>query len=59
LDALPELNAAAAAKAIAALSRFGAALVETLATIEINPLIVGPDGVLGVDVLTERHELPQ
>jgi hypothetical protein len=53
------LNAAAAAKAIAALSRFGAALVEPLATIEINPLIVGPDGVLGVDVLTERHELPQ
>ena len=45
----------AAAKAIAALSRFGAAYRNTLATVEINPLIVGREGVLGVDVLAERQ----
>ena len=45
----------AAARAIAALSRFGAAYRDTLATIEINPVIVGRAGALGVDVLTERH----
>ena len=46
-------DADAAVKAIAAMSRFGAARAATLATIEINPLIVGIDGVLGVDVLVE------
>lgn len=42
-----------AAKAIAALSRFGAAHMATLATLEVNPLIVGRQGALGVDVLAE------
>jgi hypothetical protein len=46
---------AAAAAAIAAFSRFGAARLETLATLEINPLIVGRDGVLGVDIMAEPH----
>ena len=46
---------AAAARAIAALSRFGSAQRGALATLEINPLIVGRDGVLGVDVLAEPH----
>jgi len=49
---------AAAARTIAALSRFGAARMQTLATLEINPLIVGRDGALGVDVLAEAQRLP-
>ena len=48
-------DADAAASAIAALSRFGAAHLTSLATIEINPLIVGREGALGVDVLAEPH----
>jgi hypothetical protein len=46
---------AAATSAIAAFSRFGAGCVDTLATLEINPLIVGRNGVTGVDVLAEPH----
>jgi acyl-CoA synthetase (NDP forming) len=46
-------DAAAAARAIAAASQFGAATVGTLASIEINPLIVHQTGVTGVDVLIE------
>ncbi|MEO8203176.1 MAG: acetate--CoA ligase family protein, partial [Betaproteobacteria bacterium] len=45
----------AAARAIAALSQLGAALHATAATIEINPLIVGAHGALGVDLLIEPH----
>ncbi|MCS0502174.1 acetate--CoA ligase family protein [Ancylobacter mangrovi] len=45
----------AAARAIARLSEVGAALADRFAAIEINPLIVGPDGVAGVDVLFETH----
>ena len=51
-------NGAAAAAAIAAFSRFGASCLHTLATLEINPLIVGRDGVVGVDVLAEPHPPP-
>jgi len=48
----------AAAAAIAAFSRFGAARVETLASLEINPLIVGLRGAKGVDVLFEPFGAP-
>lgn len=48
-------NMAAATRTIAAFSRFGAARLDTLATLEINPLIVGRDEALGVDVLAEPH----
>ena len=48
----------AAAAAIAAFSRFGAARVDTLASLEINPLIVGPRGAKGVDVLFEPFGAP-
>lgn len=44
-----------AARAIARLSAIGAALSDRFAAIEINPLIVTPDGVAGVDVLFEPH----
>jgi hypothetical protein len=48
----------AAAEAIAAFSRFGAARVDTLASLEINPLIVGPRGATGVDFLFEAFSAP-
>ena len=44
---------AAAAEAIVALSRLGAATLGELASIEINPLIVHESGATGVDVLIE------
>ena len=47
---------AAAASAIAAFSRVGASYLETLITLEINPLIVGRHGVAGVDVLAEPQK---
>lgn len=50
----PACDIGAAARAIAAFSRFGAAHVDSLAALEINPLIVGPGGAAGVDVLLER-----
>jgi acetate---CoA ligase (ADP-forming) len=43
----------AVARAIAALSRLGAATVGTFASIEINPLIANENGAVGVDVLVE------
>mgnify|MGYP003576503895 CR=1 FL=1 len=43
----------AAARAIAAFSRIGAGQMDRLAALEINPLIVGTDGALGVDLLLE------
>jgi acyl-CoA synthetase (NDP forming) len=43
----------AVVRAIAALSRFGAATVGKFASIEINPLIVNETGAVGVDVLFE------
>jgi acetate---CoA ligase (ADP-forming) len=43
----------AVARAIAALSRLGAATVGKFASIEINPLIVNENGAVGVDVLIE------
>jgi len=51
----PPCDIDAAAAAIAAFSRFGAARIDTLAALEINPLIVGPNGAVGVDVLLEAH----
>ncbi len=46
----------AAASAIAAVSRFGAATVDRLAALEINPLIVhvAGQGAVGVDALFEQ-----
>lgn len=46
---------AGAANAISQLSKIGASLAERLAAAEINPLIVTPEGVTGVDVLFEPH----
>jgi acyl-CoA synthetase (NDP forming) len=51
----PPCDIDAAASAIAAFSRFGAEHMDTLAALEINPLIVGPRGAVGVDVLFESH----
>ncbi|HEY0294340.1 MAG TPA: acetate--CoA ligase family protein [Bordetella sp.] len=45
----------AAAEAIAAFSRFGHAHRDTLAALEINPLIVQEHGAVGVDLLLEPH----
>ena len=47
-------DTAAAADAVVALSRLGAATLGELASIEINPLIVHEKGATGVDVLIER-----
>jgi len=51
----PAADAAAAAAAIAALSRLGAALADTVAAIEINPLLALPlsGGAVGIDLLVE------
>jgi len=46
----------AAAAAIVALSRLGAATVGRLASIEINPLIVHETGATGVDLLIEPEK---
>jgi acyl-CoA synthetase (NDP forming) len=55
----PPCDIDAAAAAIAAFSRFGAAQAERLAALEINPLIVGRNGAKGVDLVLERHsEVP-
>jgi acyl-CoA synthetase (NDP forming) len=48
------VDRAAAAAAIAALSRLGALLQGAVATLEINPLIVLETGAVGVDLLIER-----
>jgi len=50
----PPADRAAAAEAIAALSRLGAALHGRVATLEINPLIVLEQGAVGVDILIEK-----
>ncbi len=44
----PAVDLAAAGRAVAALSRFGAAHPE-IAEVEVNPLLVTPGGVLGLD----------
>jgi acetate---CoA ligase (ADP-forming) len=49
----PPFDIEAAARAIAALSRVGAATLGRFASIEINPLIVHEKGAVGVDVLIE------
>ena len=51
-------DVAAAAEAIAAFSRFGPALADDLAALEVNPLIVLPQGqgAVGVDAAFERRE---
>jgi acyl-CoA synthetase (NDP forming) len=56
----PRCDIDAAAAAIAAFSAFGAAQAGRLAALEINPLIVGPTGAVGVDLLLEpRHDAPE
>jgi acyl-CoA synthetase (NDP forming) len=54
----PPCDIDAAAAAIAAFSRFAAAQSHLLAALEINPLIVGPKGAVGVDLLVEPHQAP-
>ena len=49
----PPCDRAAAAEAIAAVSRLGALLHGAAATLEINPLIVLAQGAVGVDLLIE------
>jgi acyl-CoA synthetase (NDP forming) len=51
----PACDIDAAAAAIAAFSRFGAAQIDRLAVLEINPLIVGVHGAAGVDLLIEPN----
>ncbi len=51
----PACDIDAAARAIAAFSRIGAAHADRYAALEINPLIVGPHGAVGVDLLIEPH----
>lgn len=51
----PPCDIDAAAAAIAAFSRFGAAQAARLSALEINPLIVGPTGAMGVDLLLDRR----
>ncbi len=51
----PACDRRAAARAIAAFSRVGAALAGTHAALEINPLVVTPEGAVGVDFLHEPH----
>ncbi|MBT5413173.1 MAG: acetate--CoA ligase family protein [Rhodospirillaceae bacterium] len=51
----PPADIEAAAEAIAALSRFGAAVAGVFASVEINPLIVLPKGAVGVDAAFEVH----
>lgn len=49
----PACDIDAAAAAITAFSRFGAARADTLAALEINPLIIGEEGATGVDILLD------
>ncbi len=51
----PRCDIDAAARAIAAFSRAAAAHSEFYAAMEINPLIVGLHGAVGVDLLIEPH----
>jgi hypothetical protein len=46
----------AAARAIVALSEFGAAGMGRISSVEINPLIVHRSGAVGVDVVIELAE---
>lgn len=50
----PAANVDAAARAVAAFSRFGAAQAGRFSALEINPLIVGPQAATGVDFLAEQ-----
>lgn len=52
----PPCDIDAVAAAIAAFSRFGAAQMSQLSALEINPLIVGPNGAKGVDLLIDRRK---
>jgi len=55
----PRCDINAAAEAIAAFSRFAAAHAHHCAALEINPLIVSPNGAVGVDLLIEPHQPTQ
>jgi hypothetical protein len=48
----------AAAQAVAAFSRLGDAHAGRYATLEINPLILGPHGAVGVDQTHTTRETP-
>ena len=55
----PACDIDAAAAAIAAFSRFGAAQAAELSALEINPLIASPQGAWGVDLLLDfRSDVP-
>src|SRR5215475_5103698 len=55
----PACDIDAAAAAIAAFSRFGAAQSAQLSALEINPLIASPTGAWGVDLLLDfRNDVP-
>ena len=55
----PTCDIDAAAAAIAAFSRFGAAQSAQLSALEINPLIASPTGAWGVDLLLDfRNDVP-
>ncbi|QBQ99315.1 acetate--CoA ligase family protein [Paraburkholderia pallida] len=51
----PALSLDAAAAVLAAVSRLGAALGETLDTLEINPFIVTRDGLVAADAVVTLH----
>ena len=53
----PRADTAAAARAIAALSRFAAAHARTISEIDINPLLLMPEGqgVVALDALLVPH----
>jgi acetate---CoA ligase (ADP-forming) len=53
----PRSDTAAAARAIAALSRFAAAHARTISEIDINPLLLMPEGqgVVALDALLVPH----
>jgi hypothetical protein len=54
----PAMDVAALADAIAALSRFAADNADALTCVEVNPLVVLPDGAVALDAVIEtvRHE---
>lgn len=53
----PPCNVTAAAEALATFSRLAAALSNAIEAIDVNPVIVGPSGVVAVDALVvTRHQ---
>ena len=54
LRGAPPCDVAGLARAVAALSRFAAAHADTIESIDINPCVVTPDRVVGLDALIVR-----